>query len=68
MNFFNEEDVLNFGIDNDEKQKNDNMHEFEKLKQDEEKIQFGEKLTYESSYADEPDNGKYLTTIETIKT
>ncbi|MCP3658508.1 MAG: hypothetical protein GY734_21835 [Herbaspirillum sp.] len=39
----------------------------EKLKQDEEKIQFGEKLTYESSYADEPDNGKYLTTIETIK-
>ncbi len=40
----------------------------EKLKQDEEKIQFGEKLTYESSYADEPDNGKYLTTIETIKT
>lgn len=40
----------------------------EKLKQDEEKIQFGEILTYESSYADEPDNGKYLTTIETIKT
>lgn len=40
----------------------------EKLKQDEEKIQFGEKLTYESSYADEPDNGKYLTIIETIKT
>lgn len=40
----------------------------EKLKNDEEKIQFGEKLVYESSYVDEPDNGKYLSTIETIKT
>lgn len=39
----------------------------ERLKQDEDKIQFGEKLIYDSSYNDETDKGKYLATIETIK-
>lgn len=39
----------------------------ERLKQDEGKIQFGEKLIYDSFYNDETDKGKYLATIETIK-
>lgn len=37
----------------------------EKLKQDEDRIQVGEKLTYESSYEEETHNGEYLAVIET---
>lgn len=39
----------------------------ERLKQDENKIQFGEKLIYDSFYNDETDKGKYLAIIEIIK-